>query len=148
MNNKEKLKDIDSEMANLLAELEELKTQKEAIEAEVEKEQADCAEEICETQKHPMLGKRCIIRTYSAGLHIGVVDYVNPCNSMEVKLTDAIRLWKWENGGLSISAIANNGMKGGRCNYTGEVYLTNAIEYIPTTEKADESFKEYIEDKE
>ncbi len=39
---------------------------------------------------HPMLGRRCIIRTYSAGVHIGTVAYVNPSNSMEVKLTDAL----------------------------------------------------------
>lgn len=148
MNNKEKLNEIDTAMEKILAQMEELKAMKEAIEAEEETEQKSCTEEICETQKHPMLGKRCIIRTYSAGVHIGTVDYVNPNNSMEVKLTDSIRLWKWENGGLSLSAIANNGMKGGRCNYTGEVYLTNAIEYIPTSAKAEESFKEYIEDKE
>lgn len=95
---------------------------------------------------HPMLGKRCIIRTYSAGVHIGTVAYVNPSNSMEVKLTDALRLWRWENGGLSLSAIANNGVKGGRLNKTGEVYLTNAIEYIPTTEQAEKSFVKFLED--
>lgn len=97
-------------------------------------------------EPHPMLGKRCIIRTYSAGVHIGTVSYVNPANSMEVKLTDALRLWKWEGGGLSLSAIANNGVKGGRLNKTGEVYLTNAIEYIPTTEQAEKSFVKFLED--
>ena len=97
-------------------------------------------------ETHPMLGKRCIIRTYSAGVHIGTVAYVNPSNSMEVKLTDALRLWRWENGGLSLSAIANNGVKGGRLNKTGEVYLTNAIEYIPTTEQAEKSFVKFLED--
>lgn len=97
-------------------------------------------------EPHPMLGKRCIIRTYSAGVHIGTVAYVNPSNSMEVKLTDALRLWRWENGGLSLSAIANNGVKGGRLNKTGEVYLTNAIEYIPTTEQAEKSFVKFLED--
>jgi len=50
---------------------------------------------------HPMLGKRCLIRTYSAGVHIGDVVYINPENSMEVKLENSIRLWKWEDGGLS-----------------------------------------------
>lgn len=98
------------------------------------------------TSKHPMLGKRCIIRTYSAGVHIGDVVYVNPENSMEVKLENSLRLWKWEGGGLSLSAIANNGIKGGRLNKTGEVYLTNAIEYIPTTKHAEETYVEYIED--
>ena len=95
---------------------------------------------------HPMLGKRCIIRTYSAGVHIGDVTYVNPDNSMEVKLENALRLWSWRGGGLSLSAVANNGIKGGRLNRTGEVYLTNAIEYIPTTEEAEKTYAEFIED--
>ena len=95
---------------------------------------------------HPMLGKRCIIRTYSAGVHIGTVAWVNPDNSMEVKLTDALRLWKWEGGGLSLSAVAINGIKGGRLNRTGEVFLTNAIEYIPTSEKAEKTYLKFIED--
>lgn len=95
---------------------------------------------------HPMLGKRCIIRTYSAGVHIGDVTYVNPDNSMEVKLENALRLWNWRGGGLSLSAVANNGIKGGRLNRTGEVYLTNAIEYIPTTEEAEKTYAKFIED--
>jgi hypothetical protein len=94
-------------------------------------------------EKHLMLGRRCIIRTYSAGVHIGDVVYAK---EMEVKLENALRLWKWEGGGLSLSAIANNGIKGGRLNRTGEVYLTNAIEFIPTTKIAEESFVRFIED--
>jgi len=95
---------------------------------------------------HPMLGKHCIIRTYSAGVHIGKVVWINPENSMEVKLENSLRLWKWEGGGLSLSAVANNGIKGGRLNRTGEVFLTNAIEYIPTTQLARESYERFIED--
>ena len=94
---------------------------------------------------HPMLGRRCLIRTYSAGVHIGTVDYVNPDNSAEVKLKDAIRLWKWEGGGLSLSEIASNGIKGGRLNETGEVFLTNVIEFIPTTESAEKTYAKFIE---
>jgi hypothetical protein len=97
------------------------------------------------TQQHPMLGKRCLLRTYSAGVHIGDIVYINPENSMEVKLENALRLWKWEGGGLSLSAVANNGIKGGRLNKTGEVYLTNVIEIIPTTEKAEKTYVDYIE---
>lgn len=91
---------------------------------------------------HPMLGKRCLIRTYSAGVHIGDVKYIN---GMEVKLENALRLWKWEGGGLSLSAIANDGIKGGRLNKTGEVYLTNVIEFIPTTKAAEKTYAKYIE---
>lgn len=95
------------------------------------------------TESHPMLGRRCLVRTYSAGVHIGDVVQVN---EMEVYLKNALRLWKWEGGGLSLSAVANNGVKGGRLNKTGEVYLTNVIELIPTTKQAEETYVKFIED--
>ena len=92
---------------------------------------------------HPMIGKRCLVRTYSAGVHIGDVVYAK---EMEVKLENALRLWKWGGGGLSLSAVANNGIKGGRLNKTGEVYLTNVIEFIPTTKEAEKTYAKFIED--
>jgi len=94
-------------------------------------------------QTHPMIGRRCLIRTYSAGVHIGNITEIE---GMECKLENALRLWKWEGGGLSLSAVANNGIKGGRLNRTGEVYLTNVIEIIPTSADAEKSFVKYIED--
>ncbi len=96
---------------------------------------------------HPMLGKRCIVRTYSAGVHIGDVTWINPENSMECKLENALRLWKWEDGGLSLSAVAKNGIKKGRLNESGEVALTNVIEYIPTSKEAEKTYARFIEDK-
>lgn len=96
-----------------------------------------------EASAHPMLGRRCLIRTYSAGVHVGTVAQTN---GMEIYLKDSLRLWKWEGGGLSVSAVANNGIKGGRLNKTGEVYLTNAIEIIPITESAEKTFSQFIED--
>ena len=92
--------------------------------------------------QHPMLGRRCLIRTYSAGVHIGDVVRVD---GMEVQLTNALRLWRWEGGGLSLSAVANDGIKKGRLNRTGEVYLTNVIEMIPTTCQAEVSYAKFIE---
>ena len=92
---------------------------------------------------HPMIGRRCLIRTYSAGVHIGTVLDVQ---GMECHLKDSLRLWKWECGGLSLSAVANNGILGGRLNKTGEVYLTNVIEIIPTTPVAEKTFTKFIED--
>lgn len=96
--------------------------------------------------KHPLIGKRVLVRTYSAGVHIGTLVSVNPDNSMECHLKDALRLWKWTGGGLSLSAIAHNGIKGGRLNRTDEVVLTGAIEYIPTTEAAEATYGKFIED--
>ena len=95
--------------------------------------------------KNPMIGRRCLVRTYSAGVHIGDVVYVSD-DGMQVHLKDTLRLWKWEGGGLSISAVANNGIKGGRLNKTGEVFLTNAIEFIPTTNEAEKTYVKFIED--
>jgi len=94
---------------------------------------------------HPMEGRRVLVRTYSAGVHIGDVEKID---GMECHLKNALRLWKWEDGGLSLSAVANNGIKGGRLNETGEVYLTNCIEFIPTTPKAEKTYVKFIEDKE
>ena len=92
---------------------------------------------------HPMLGRRCLVRTYSAGVHIGDVVFVD---GMECKLENAIRLWSWSNGGLSLSAIANNGVVKARINRTGVVYLTNCIEFIPTTEVAEKTYEKFVEE--
>jgi len=91
---------------------------------------------------NPFLGKRVIVRTYSAGVHIGTLV---KADGMECQLADSLRRWKWGGGGLSLSAVANNGIKGGRLDKTGNVYLTNAIEYIPTTDEAEKTYVNFIE---
>ena len=83
-----------------------------------------------------MLGKICIVRTYSAGVFIGkVVER----DGKEVRLTDARRLWYWE-GAASLSQLANEGTKKpDKCKFpapVSEVLLTEAIEFIPATEAA------------
>lgn len=92
---------------------------------------------------NPFLGQYVLCRTYSAGVHLGVLK---SHNGTEAHLTEAIRLWRWTNGGLSLSALATNGQKGGRNNYTGEVYLTEVIEIIPVTDKAKPTFQQWLED--
>ena len=42
---------------------------------------------------HPMIGRRCVIRTYSAGVHIG--DVVSVTNGMEVLLIKALEMGRW-----------------------------------------------------
>jgi hypothetical protein len=92
--------------------------------------------------KNTMIGRNCIIRTYSAGIHFGIVQSVT---DMEVYLKNSYRIWKWTSGGLSISALANEGIKGGRLNFTGEILLTNSIEIIPVSKKFEESYSEFVE---
>ena len=96
-------------------------------------------------KNNPMIGRRCLVRTYSAGLHIGTVMQVD---GTEVLLKDALRLWKWTGGGLSLSSVATNGIKGGRLNRTPEIYLTQAIEIIPVTPSAEVTYAKFIEDEE
>jgi hypothetical protein len=92
---------------------------------------------------NPLIGRRVLVRTYSAGVHIGTLV---SADGMECHLKDALRLWQWRGGGLSVSAIATNGVQRGRLNRTPEVVLTNCIEYIPTTEIAESTFGQFIED--
>ena len=94
------------------------------------------------TSVNPMVGRHCIIRTYSAGVHMGMVQSVDGQN---VHLTQALRLWRWTDGGLSLSAMANEGMMGGRVDRTGEIFLTQAIEIIPVTKQAWASYEQYVE---
>ena len=86
------------------------------------------------TLPHPAVGKYCVIRTYSAGVHVGKVEYVN---GREVKLSDSRRIWSWT-GALSCSEIAANGITGGKVAVAlPEIYLAEAIEIIPASQEAE-----------
>lgn len=92
---------------------------------------------------NPLIGKRVIVRTYSAGVHIGTLV---SADGMDAHLVDGYRLWKWDGGALSLSSVADNGVgKGSRLNRTTEVVLTNAIEYLLLSEKAEATFAAYVE---
>ena len=93
---------------------------------------------------HPMLGKHCVIRTYSAGVHVGIVEQTE---GMEVLLKDSQRIWCWE-GAFTLSAVAIDGVKDGSriSRKVPEIYLTEAIEFIPTTQEARDSYEKYTEE--
>ena len=83
-----------------------------------------------------MIGKTCIVRTYSAGVFLGTVK---ERNGKEVLLTNARRIWYWD-GAASLSQLANEGTsRPGNCKFpapVAEILLTEAIEFIPATEAA------------
>ena len=83
-----------------------------------------------------MIGKTCIVRTYSAGVFLGTVK---ERNGKEVLLTNARRIWYWD-GAASLSQLANEGTsKPQNCKFpapVAEVLLTEAVEIIPATEAA------------
>ena len=53
-----------------------------------------------------MIGKKVIVRTYSAGVHYGTLAAQD---GKQVTLTDARRIWYWE-GAFTLSAVAQNGV--------------------------------------
>jgi len=83
-----------------------------------------------------MIGKTCIVRTYSAGVFLGTIK---ERNGKEVLLENARRIWYWD-GAASLSQLANEGTsKPGNCKFpapVSEVLLTETIEIIPATEAA------------
>lgn len=91
---------------------------------------------------HPFVGKYCIARCYSAGVHAGEVVSVD---GDKVVLRDSRRLWSWKaKSGVALSGVAQTGIQPG-CKIdvvNPEIYLTGVIELIPTTVVAKESINE------
>lgn len=88
---------------------------------------------------NPVVGKYCIARCYSAGVHAGVVESVDGEN---VVLIDSRRLWNWKaTEGVALSGVAQTGIQSG-CKIDVEnpvIYLTGVCELIPCTDKARKS---------
>lgn len=55
----------------------------------------------------PFLNQHVLVRTFSAGVHIGTLVIKDETN---VVLKDARRIWKW-NGAFTLSEIATTGIK-------------------------------------
>ena len=92
------------------------------------------------TEPHPMVGKYCIARCYSAGVHAGEVVSVDGEN---VILKDSRRLWSWKaKDGVALSGVAQNGItkdKSKLDTLNPEIALTGVCELIPCSETAKES---------
>ena len=83
-----------------------------------------------ESGLNEMIGKECIIRTYSAGVWFGKVDKKS---GSEVILLNARRLWRWKaKESISLSAVSIFGLdySGSKvCHPVSSVWL-DAIEII------------------
>ena len=83
-----------------------------------------------------MVGKFCIVRCYSAGVHAGTVAAVD---GDKVILYNSRRLWYWQaKAGVALSGVAQNGITDASKIDTvnPEIYLTGVIELIPCTDAA------------
>ena len=85
-----------------------------------------------------MIGKSVLIRTYSAGVHFGILA---KHEGREVELRDARRIWSWR-GANTLNEIALHGVAkdGSRVSeQVARVILTEVIEIIPLTQEAIDS---------
>ena len=83
-----------------------------------------------------MVGKKCVIRTYSAGVWFGEIA-VKSGNEVIVK--NARRMWKWwAEEGISLSSVALHGVKRDQSKIVESVPAVwlEAIELIPASDKA------------
>jgi hypothetical protein len=83
-----------------------------------------------------MVGKKCIIRTYSAGVWFGEVSEKS---GREVIIKNARRMWRWQAAeSVSLSAVAVHGINVLKSKIAAPVESVwlEAIELIPATDKA------------
>lgn len=83
-----------------------------------------------------MIGKKVIIRTYSAGVWFGTLEQKD---RNEVILRNARRMWQWwAKEGISLSSVSVNGIKHEKSKIAEQVEAVwlEAIEIIPCTESA------------
>lgn len=88
---------------------------------------------------HPFVGKYCLCRCQSAGVHAG--ELVSLAGNQAI-LKNSRRLWYWKaKSGIALSGVAQNGLdQGSKLDTTNpEIALTGVIEVIPTTEVARDS---------
>lgn len=83
----------------------------------------------------------CMVRTFSAGVFAG---YIESRNGKEAVLRNARRIWQWA-GAASLSQLATDGTSApNNCKFpipVDKVILTEVIEIIPITEKAQKSIQ-------
>ena len=93
--------------------------------------------------KSALIGKKVIVRTTGAGVHIGTLVAKE---GAEVRLENAYRLWRWV-GAFTLSQVAESGVKdGSRVGVvTPEIELTDACEVITITDEAFNTLENYVE---
>ncbi len=89
-----------------------------------------------EVSKRELAGDYVLIRTYSAGVFMGIIV---ERNGKEAKVKNARRIWYWD-GAATLSQLAIDGTsKPENCKFpesVEEIILTEVIEIISMTKKA------------
>lgn len=81
-----------------------------------------------------MIGEFCVVRTYSAGVHVGIVEALYGTTCL---LHDARRIYSWSNAFTLHELSLHGGGESSRISDpVPKILLTEAIEVIPCSEKA------------
>ena len=82
---------------------------------------------------HIHVGEYVLIRTYSAGVHFGLLK---ARSGKEALLDEARRIWSWE-GAFTLSKVAADGVGGGKLSVAIDGFLvTEVIEIIRLSDSA------------
>lgn len=93
-------------------------------------------EKVSDNCYHPFIGKKCIFRSYTSGVHYGELAEKD---GKEVIIKNARRLWYWKtiDKGISLSEVALTGLaKDSKVCATVEAIWLEATEIIPCTKEA------------
>jgi hypothetical protein len=94
------------------------------------------SEEIQKENPKVEIGKYALLRTYSAGVHLGILE---KRDGKDAELTKAIRIFYWD-GAASLSQLAMEGTKHPEnCKFAvpvSHLVLTDVIEYLAVTKVA------------
>jgi hypothetical protein len=99
------------------------------------------SKEQSESGLNSMIGKKVIIRTYSAGVWFGTLEQKD---RNEVILRNARRMWQWwAKEGISLSSVSVNGIKHEKSKIAEpvEAVWLEAIEIIPCSDNAVKSIE-------
>ena len=88
-----------------------------------------------------MIGEYCVVRTYSAGVHVGIVE---SCHETAVIMTNARLIHSWD-GAFSLNEISLTGVGPGSklSKPVARIGLTEAIALIPCTPLARKNLEEF-----
>lgn len=93
-----------------------------------------------QAEPHAFCGRRVLVRTYSAGVHTGVLQSLS---GDEATLTQSVRLWKWRaKDGIALSGVAIHGIVRAESKLDTPlplIALIGVIEVIPMSDAAWES---------
>ncbi len=100
----------------------------------------DDKQEVITKEQHPMIGKYCIIRTYSAGVHCGYLKSIDGC---EVIVENCRQIYYWK-GAFTLRELSLNGVtEGSKLTAPVPMNSLTKIELIPVEDELAKTLMEY-----